>query len=80
MHTGPHALARDFPELQERIRALRQRDAHFNRLNDEYDAVDHEITRAGSGELGLSDAHLEDLKKQRALLKDELYEQLQQAG
>lgn len=73
MHTGNHALTRDFPELKERIQELRQGDHHFRNLEEKYNAVDVEVAKAESGEQNLSDAHLEDLKKQRALLKDQLY-------
>lgn len=78
MHTGLHALTRDFPELKDRINDLRQNDGHFSRLNDDYDAVDVQVAKAESGEQNLSDEHLESLKKQRALLKDKLYTLLQQ--
>lgn len=78
MHTGLHALTRDFPELKERINDLRQNDAHFSRLNDEYNAVDVQVMKAETGEQNLSDEHLETLKKQRALLKDKLYALLQE--
>lgn len=80
MHTGNHALTRDFPELKERIQGLRQSDQHFNRLNDEYNAADVEVTKAETGEQNLSDEHLETLKKQRALLKDKLYAMLKETA
>lgn len=80
MHTGNHALTRDFPELKERIQGLRQSDQHFSRLNDEYNAVDVEVTKGETGEQNLSDEHMETLKKQRALLKDKLYAMLKETA
>ena len=80
MHTGQHALTRDFPELKDRIQGLRQSDQHFNRFNDEYNSVDVEVAKAESGEQNLSDEHLETLKKQRALLKDKLYAMLKETA
>lgn len=80
MHTGNHALTRDFPELKERIQDLRQSDHHFKRLEDEYNAADVEVAKAESGEKNLADEHLEGLKKQRALLKDQLYSQLKETA
>lgn len=68
-----HPLSRDFPDLQPRLQALRQSDHHFSRLLEEYNAVDHEVYKAETGEHGISDEHMETLKKQRALLKDKLY-------
>ncbi|MDF2446885.1 MAG: GTP-binding protein [Moraxellaceae bacterium] len=73
-----HPLSRDFPELQERISALRQGDHHFSRLLDEYNAVDHAVYKAETGEHGVSDEHFETMKKQRALLKDQLYAMLKE--
>lgn len=78
MSVEHHQLSREFPELQERIHALRLSDHHFSRLLEEYDAVDHEVYKAGTGEHGVSEAHLETLKKQRALLKDKLYAMLKE--
>lgn len=80
MHTGQHALTRDFPEHKDRILELRQDDAHFRRLNEEYDSADAQVHKAESGEQNLSDEHLETLKKQRALLKDKLYAMLQETA
>lgn len=73
-----HSLLRDFPDHQDRIRELRSTDHHFGRLYDEYHALDDRIYRSEIQQEVLSDAHLEDLKKQRALLKDKLYAQLQE--
>lgn len=73
-----HSLLRDFPEHHERIRELRTTDHHFGRLYDEYHVLDDRIYRSEIQQEVLSDAHLEDLKKQRALLKDKLYAQLQE--
>lgn len=73
-----HSLVRDFPEHSARIHELKQSDAHFSRLYDEYHDVDSRIYRAEIQQDVLSDEHLETLKKERALLKDKLYRQLQE--
>lgn len=73
MHNGNHALTRDFPELKERIQALRHSDNHFKHLEEKYNAVDVEIAKDESAEQPLSEDNLEDLKRQRVVLKDELY-------
>lgn len=73
MHTGNHALTRDFPELKDRILEMRQGDHHFKRLEEDYNAVDAQLAKAESGEQNLADDHQEELKKKRALLKDQLY-------
>ena len=71
-HT-PHELAEDFPEHADRIAALRQDDAHFARLADEYHAVNREVHRAETNVEPTSDAHLAEIRKVRMMLKDQIY-------
>ncbi len=73
-----HGLLRDFPEHHDRIKELQASDNHFSRLYDEYHALDDRIYRSEIRQDVLSDEHLEDLKKQRALLKDKLFAHLQE--
>ena len=72
MIVEPHSLSRDFPELKERIHQLKG-DAHFTRLQQEYDALDREICRLEEGIEHASDETVEHLKLRRVRLKDELY-------
>ena len=71
-HT-PHELAADFPELAERIAELKESDAHFARLAEEYHDVNRQVHRAETDVEPTSDEHLTDLRKTRMALKDELY-------
>lgn len=73
MHNEQHDLSHEFPEYRERIHALKAENAHFRRLYDEYHALDRQVHRAGTDVEPVSDEHAEELKKQRLLLKDELY-------
>ncbi len=75
-----HPLARDFPELKDRIHTLKTSNSHFARLNADYEAVDKEVIRLETGVEHASDAELETRKKQRVALKDELYAMLQTAA
>lgn len=68
-----HPLARDFPELKEKIHARKRDDARFARLNDDYEALDKSIVRIEQGLEHLGSDQLETLKVQRVRLKDELY-------
>lgn len=68
-----HNLINEFPEMRERIHTLKTTDAHFQRLFNEYDSVEHEVHRIESGAEAASDPRLEDLKKKRLNLKDELF-------
>lgn len=75
MHTDllPHALNREFPELAEAVARLKETDLHFAHLLKQHDAVDDQITKDEMGVAPMGDVALEDLKKQRLHLKDELY-------
>ncbi len=70
-HT-PHELAEEFPGKADRIHALRQDDAHFRRLADEYHEVNRAIHGAETGDEPTDQFHEEDLRKQRMRLKDEI--------
>lgn len=69
----PHELADEFPEMKERIHALKVANAHFARLADEYHTLNREIHRVEAAGVNVDDAAFEDLKKQRLVLKDELF-------
>ena len=71
-----HNLIHEFPELRERIHEMKVGDNHFARLFDEYHELDHEIHRIEQEVEPTSDAYLEELKKKRLHLKDELYAML----
>jgi uncharacterized protein YdcH (DUF465 family) len=73
MHNEQHDLSHEFPEYRERIHTLKAENAHFRRLYDEYHELDRQAHRAGTDVEPVSDEHAEELKKQRLLLKDELY-------
>lgn len=68
-----HDLSHDFPEFQARIHALRQSDPQFARLYDDYQALDNEVYQAETDGRYVADAEMEDMKKRRAQLKDQLY-------
>ena len=68
-----HSLLNELPEHAEKIHALKTENAHFRKLFDEYHEVDKEVFRIESGEEARADIALEDLKKKRLTLKDELF-------
>lgn len=70
-----HPLIKDFPELRDRIHALKGQ-AHFGKLEKEYEDLDKQIVRVETRVENLSDDQLEALKVQRVRLKDELYKLL----
>lgn len=71
-----HDLAHEFPELKERIHELKTQDAHFHKLFDRYDTVTKDIERLEKEEIPVSDPTIEEKKKERLALKDELYKML----
>ncbi|TYC67194.1 DUF465 domain-containing protein [Stappia sp. BW2] len=68
----PHELHEEFPEAAEKLHALKTNDAHFARLADEYHAVNREVHRIETDVEPTSDEVLEDLKKKRLNLKDQI--------
>lgn len=69
-----HDLAHELPEHKEAIHSLKTADAHFKKLFDEYEDVTKEILRIEKEIEAASDERLEDLKKTRLSLKDEMLE------
>jgi hypothetical protein len=79
MLTEKHDLVHELPEHRDTIHKLKMNDQHFARLFDEYHEVDHEVHRIETGVENTSDEYLDERKKQRLYLKDELYRMIKQA-
>lgn len=75
----PHELADDFPEYAERIHALKSEDKHFARLSDAYHEVNRTIHRVETNVEPMDDFKVEELRKRRMVLKDQLYALLKAA-
>ena len=73
MHIEHHDLHHEFPEYAQRIHELKLGDAHFAKLFEEYDAINHEIRRLEKEDMPVADARMESLKFTRVGLKDKLY-------
>ena len=71
-----HDLVHEFPEYKDKIHDLKQQDARFSKLFDEYHAVDREVHRIELDIETPTDDYTEELKKRRLYLKDELYAML----
>lgn len=74
-----HDLVHELPEHRERIQQLRTTDKHFEKLFDEYNGLDDQILRMEEGFETPSDEVLEELKKKRLFLKDQLYSMIMNA-
>jgi len=75
-----HDLIHELPEHKERIHELKMNDEHFKKMFDEYHELDHQIIRMEEGIETPSDDVLEELKKQRLFLKDQLFSRIMKAG
>lgn len=71
-HT-PHELAEEFPEKIELMSDLKQSDAHFAKLADEYHELNRAVHRAETNVEPISEAAETELRKKRAVLKDEIW-------
>ena len=74
-----HDLIHELPEYRDQIHNLKASNNHFARLFDEYHEVDHEVHRIESGAENTSDDYLEERKKARLNLKDQLFSILKAA-
>ncbi len=68
-----HDLHHEFPEFNDEIHHLKMNDNHFARLFTDYHEVDQEVHRIEQGVENTSDEYLEQKKKERLQLKDELF-------
>ncbi|EEX08077.1 conserved domain protein [Ruegeria lacuscaerulensis ITI-1157] len=71
-HT-PHELAEEFPDKVELMSQLKQSDAHFARLVDEYHEVNRAVHRAETNIEPMEELAETELRKKRAALKDEIW-------
>lgn len=70
-HT-PHELAEEFPEDHETLHMLKVSNPHFAHLADTYHDVNRQIHRIEALIEAASDETLNELKRQRLALKDEI--------
>ena len=68
----PHELHEEFPDKAEKIHELKTKDAHFQKLFDEYHEVNRAIHRAETNVEPTDQFNEESMRKQRMRLKDEI--------
>ncbi len=68
----PHELPEAFPGQADRIRALKAADAHFAKLADDYHEVNRGVHRGETDVEPMDDARMQDLRKRRLALLDEI--------
>lgn len=79
MPIAHHPLINEFPEQRDAIHALKEGNAHFQKLMDSYEEIDKEIFRMEEGIETPADETLTDLKKRRLDLKDQIAGMLREA-
>lgn len=77
-HT-PHELAEEFPDHVDAMHNMKQSDAHFARLFDEYHDVNRAVHRAETNVEPTDDLHMAEMRKQRLSLKDQIWGLLSKA-
>ena len=68
-----HDLIHEFPEFSGKINELKAKDPAFAKLMEDYDALDRRVRELEELAQPVADETMEDLKKERLKLKDELY-------
>ena len=75
-----HDIEGEFPEFQTEINHLKNNNPDFLRLLVEYDETDKRIYGLEQQSLPVSDNYFGNLKRQRVVLKDQLYTILKQSN
>jgi uncharacterized protein len=74
-----HELHEEFPEKTDAIKQLKNENAHFARIAEQYHELNRAIHRMETNVEPVSDETLEAKKKQRLTLKDEILQLLETA-
>ncbi len=75
-----HDIDHEFPEYHGTILNLSSKDPEFATLMQSHDDLDNQIRDLELHDQPVADLYMEELKKQRALLKDKIYERLRHAS
>lgn len=76
MHIEHHDLQHEFPEMHDAINNLRGANAMFARLYATYHRLTGKVEDLEEHDMPVDDFTLEDMKKHRVKLKDDLYHML----
>lgn len=76
MSNTPHDLAEEFPAEAAKISALKQKDAHFAKLVEEYHEVNRAVHRAETRVEVIDEAGEHELRQRRMRLKDQIWHAL----
>lgn len=74
-----HDLVHELPEFKDKIHELKANDPNFAKLFDQYNEVELEVRRIEEGFETPADDYIEERKKLRLSLKDQLFALLKDA-
>ena len=72
MSNTPHELAEEFPGMGEKISEMKQADAHFAKLLEQYIEINRAVHRAETRVEAISEEAEVELRRKRAHLKDHI--------
>lgn len=73
MQVEHHDLVHDFPDMMDAIDALKASNAYFAKIFAQYHRLTGKVENLEEHDIPVSDFTLEDMKKLRVKLKDEIY-------
>jgi len=73
MSNTPHELHEEFPEFAAKMSDLKTSDAHFVKLAEEYHELNRAVHRAETNVEPVEELAEVEMRKKRALLKDQIY-------
>lgn len=73
MHVEHHDLYADFPDMHDAIDVLKASNPYFARTVGQYSRLTGKVEDLEVHDMPVADFTIEDMKKQRVKLKDELY-------
>ena len=76
MHIDHHDLYTEFPDMRDAIDVLREKSGYFGSLFGRYERLTGKVEDLEEHDMPVADFTLEDMKKARAKLKDEIYQLL----
>jgi len=76
MHVEHHDLYTEFPEMRDAIDTMKTDSGHFSGLFSRYNRLTGKVEDLEEHDMPVADFTLEDMKKMRVKLKDEIYQLL----
>jgi len=73
-----HDLRHEFPNLDDQISVLYDSDEEFAHLMEDHDSLDAEVRKLEELGIPVADETIGELKKERLVMKDRLYEMLRE--